>query len=242
MSPERWDTSLAELREQLAETCASHLPPDDAEFLTALARPAIRMSHSAKPAHSHLGGAALLPKEHTWPNWEGKPLALVAVVDVEDLAGYVTDAPLPSTGVLNFFYEADEQQAWGFEPRHKDGWRVVLADRAESVEVNPPAGTTVFERIDLAPTQILTLPGWEEPSVERIFPPHAPKVGRGLHRRAARRRQEREDAQRKAFWAIQDAWRPANEHPDRDRCRECVSGVVRSGPRREVVVREGSLQ
>ena len=27
-----------------------------------------------------------------------------------------------------------------------------------------------------------------------------------------------------------------------DRCRECVSGVVRSGPRREVVVREGSLQ
>ena len=28
----------------------------------------------------------------------------------------------------------------------------------------------------------------------------------------------------------------------RDCCRECVSGVVRSGPRREVVVREGSLQ
>ena len=28
----------------------------------------------------------------------------------------------------------------------------------------------------------------------------------------------------------------------RDCCRECVSGVVRSGPRREVVVRGGSVQ
>jgi hypothetical protein len=42
-------------------------------------------------------------------------------LDLADITGLRTDLDLPGLEVLNFFYEAEEQQAWGFDTAHADG-------------------------------------------------------------------------------------------------------------------------
>ena len=165
------NVDVARLRQQLADVCARRVPPDVARVVEGLARPAIRLRHSDEPLRSHLGGAALIDDLAQWPRWHGRPLSLVAVIDLAELALFESDPDLPTSGVLNFFYDYEEQP-WGFEPEHRGGWRVVLADPASGRPVSPPEGADAFASIGLVPQQTLSIPGWEEPAVESVFPPH----------------------------------------------------------------------
>lgn len=197
------------LRDQLEGIARAHLSPADADLLTALARPAVRLDHSDGAPTSHVGGAARLPASLEWPAWTDKPLSLVAVVDLSDIAAFAIDLVLPTTGLLNFFYEADEQAAWGWDPEHRDGWRVVLVDPDEAVDRTPPEGALVFPRMGLAPSQTLTIPGWEEPAVATIYPPywhHTEQGGFSRHSPDDSQGEEEKERKREAFWAVAEEW------------------------------------
>lgn len=186
------NSEIEVLRERLDAICRRHLSLRGAELVTALARPAIRLHHSHAGTRSHLGGAALLEHPDQWPWWNNRPLSLVAVLDLGELSPFSSDPALPPGGTLNVFYD-DEEQPWGFKPEDHGGWRVVCSDPDSAEPVAPPAGAHSFVSIGLRPTQTLTIPGWEEPAVEPVFPPHQD-------------RSEAAERAREAFSSVADAW------------------------------------
>jgi uncharacterized protein YwqG len=149
--------------QQLTSLAHEFLGPTDAETFIGLARPAISLQRAARgtATRGHLGGVAALEQGQQWPIWHGKPLSLLAVLDLDALRGFDCDLDLPQSGVLNLFYEV-EQQPWGFDPAHGGGWRVVFAETNAAADRTSPAGATHFPRIDLAPSQTLTMPSWDE--------------------------------------------------------------------------------
>lgn len=54
------------------------------------------------------------------------------------------EIPLPRDGWLNFFYDAEEQGAWGFDPAQRDAWRVIASSSAAR-PVDPEAALPVVE-------------------------------------------------------------------------------------------------
>ncbi len=161
--------ALTRQRRQTEDLAREHLDAADADYYLGLLRPAVRLEHSELDVGgSHLGGSPTLGKGDEWPTWNGQPLSFVMALDLADLADLRTDLDLPGSGVVNFFYEAAEQQAWGFDPAHAGGWRVLLND-GQGERVQAPDGAATFAEIWLRSVQTLTAPGWEEPVVRRIW-------------------------------------------------------------------------
>jgi uncharacterized protein YwqG len=150
------------LYDTLLDVARAHLPVELADEYMAVARPAIRMNHASRATGSWLGGEAMLDPGTEWPRWGEQPLALICVLEVDELGGLQTDAPLPDGGILNFFYESREQQAWGFDPHHRGGWRVIPADPGSARLVTPPPDCDDFGRQYLVPEQVLTIPDFED--------------------------------------------------------------------------------
>ena len=48
----------------------------------------------------------------------GVPMAFLAQIRLSDAVAYDPDARLPRSGMLYFFYEAQEQK-WGFDPKDR---------------------------------------------------------------------------------------------------------------------------
>jgi uncharacterized protein YwqG len=167
---------LQELRDRLHEMASEHLGAAG-RLVEELARPAARLVHDEDAAGSRLGGEAVLEPGMAWPSWGDQPLALVAVVDLAQLQDLVVDVSLPRSGLLNFFYEVEDQQAWGFDPSHRDGWRVLLSRAGAGERRAAPEGTAVFDVAGLRAEQTLTVPGWEEPALAEALPPDADRVG-----------------------------------------------------------------
>jgi len=159
---------LARRQQQIESLAREHLDPADAAYYLSLLRPAVRMEHADVPVgRSRLGGCAVLDDAGAWPRWNGRPLSFLMVLDLADLAGMETDLVRPESGLLNFFYEADEQQAWGFDPDHADGWRV-LPNSGRGDLVEGPDGALSFSEIPLRPVQNLTAPGYGEQVTDDI--------------------------------------------------------------------------
>jgi uncharacterized protein YwqG len=139
------------------------LPRGAAGRLIAKARPAVALLHG--PATStvvtRLGGRPLLEPDEEWPEYLDTPLSFLALVDLAELRDLTAGTGLPRSGLLNFFYETDEQ-AWGFDPADRGSWRVLAADPTTAELRVEPDGTPRFPEIPLAGRRIATLPGWEE--------------------------------------------------------------------------------
>jgi uncharacterized protein YwqG len=112
-----------------------------ADALVALARPAIRLvpELAADPDHTRtrLGGAAELPPATPWPTYAGRPLALVAQVDLAEVAALGVPTGLPAEGLLAFFYDSVEQPP-GSDP----------ADRGSAAVLHTPAATPTRQRAE----------------------------------------------------------------------------------------------
>jgi uncharacterized protein YwqG len=74
---------------------------------------------------SHMGGLPDLPNGVSWPEVNGKRLAFLAQFNLSDLYPFDEGHLLPSSGLLLFFYDA-EQSVWGFDPKDRDYWRVIF--------------------------------------------------------------------------------------------------------------------
>ena len=82
---------------------------------------------------TRFGGRPDVPKDFVWPTFETatifddivkeRPLSFMAQFRCADLAPYDTEALLPKTGILSFFYETLSME-WGYSPENKGCSRV----------------------------------------------------------------------------------------------------------------------
>ena len=79
--------------------------------------------------NSKLGGLPDLPPATTWPALNGAPMSFVAQIRLSDLNHLETAKDLPATGLLSFFYDA-QQQTFGDKPSDRGGWAVIYHDGA----------------------------------------------------------------------------------------------------------------
>lgn len=128
--------------------------------------PAVAFSLIEAPtSRSVFGGAPLVPREFEWPTYTpapvecppavlamlgvtapspptNRPLDFLLQIDVADIRNLAAAAALPRDGLLTFFYDA-ENQPWGFDPAHQDGFRVRLFDGNDLVSRVPPSRALV---------------------------------------------------------------------------------------------------
>lgn len=147
------------------------LEPATVEKLTALLRPQIKLiptgpveEDETPPWTSKLGGFPDLPVGADWPlhgsldpgapkarrrysDTELGPLEFLAQVNLADVARVGSDLPLPTDGLLLFFYDAKEQ-AFGFDPADGQGRRVIYV----------PAGVETKRQMSASPDEILVRP------------------------------------------------------------------------------------
>ena len=112
------------------------------------------------PGASKLGGLPDLPAGAAWPAWNGKPLGLVAQINLDDLRAYPEAQALPNAGWLYFFYDG-RQQAFGDKPADWGAWQVLYAPAGPLTRQAAPAGLPAESRfkacaVDFTPE--LTLP------------------------------------------------------------------------------------
>ncbi|WP_158562746.1 DUF1963 domain-containing protein [Marinitenerispora sediminis] len=107
---------------------------------------------------SRLGGPALLEPGTPWPDHEGVPLNLLAVLDTDALAPWLTADDLPvRPGLLNFFhqYEADGAQGHSIAP---EACRVIPARPRRAEVVPAPAEATAFAPVPLHTRPVVSGP------------------------------------------------------------------------------------
>jgi uncharacterized protein YwqG len=85
------------------------------------------------PGASKFGGAPDLPRDTEIPSKDGKPLTLIAQLNLADAALAGNTRLLPGSGVLSFFYEIEEQP-WGGEDDDRSGWKVLYFENPEELE------------------------------------------------------------------------------------------------------------
>lgn len=145
--------------------------------LAALRQPSVRL-HAVRavdqviePGASKLGGQPDLPRETRWPTFRSRPLAFVAQVNLAEVSGLEGAALLPDAGLLSFFYEAADQNVWGFDPADRGGWAVVFTPPGNPTQrAQHPAGVAPQDRYRAArlqPTSEVTYAPWGFPQVEQ---------------------------------------------------------------------------
>jgi uncharacterized protein YwqG len=102
-----------------------------------LAQVAIRLtSRAADDAQlpvgaSKLGGAPDLPPAAAWPAWKNASMSFVAQIQLGDVRPFDAEHRLPASGLLLFFYDA-QQQTYGADPADRGGWQVRYVAKALS--------------------------------------------------------------------------------------------------------------
>lgn len=122
----------------------------DSRDVEALAQPlaaaAAHAVHCREQTASHLGGSPLATPDLIWPSRDGRPLAFLARVDLAQLQRTLPVEWLPPNGALLFFYDVAEQP-WGFDPKDRDGWRVVYLENPELAEMPFPLTLDAANRL-----------------------------------------------------------------------------------------------
>ncbi|MBK8305006.1 MAG: DUF1963 domain-containing protein [Chloracidobacterium sp.] len=144
-------------KDELDQKITEHKLEHHREAIEAGIRPCIRL-YLAKADEdemplgaSKMGGRPDLPPSFPWPfetrrpahdrdkrfNPDGEtkpllPLSFVAQIKLSDVAPLDDEAILPATGILYFFYSA-EQEVWGFDPRDHSGFKVQYYDGDETL-------------------------------------------------------------------------------------------------------------
>jgi uncharacterized protein YwqG len=141
-------------------------------YLDTLRLPAIALFKAAKGRRSRLGGLPTLPPDVPWPEWRGKPLAFLCQLDLGEIPLECDRQGLPPAGTLLFFY-AQEQDAWGYDPQHRDGWRVVYSSSppGDAPERAAPLGLDkdcTYKPTPLAMEPIGTYPDCEDARIEAL--------------------------------------------------------------------------
>ena len=111
-----------------------------------------------------LGGPALLEPGTPWPELDGFPLSLHAVLDTDALAPWLGDQLPTRPGLLNFFYLDPDVPYEKYE--HLDlspeAGCVITADPARAVETAAPEPAQSYPTTPVHATEVTMLPdGWD---------------------------------------------------------------------------------
>jgi uncharacterized protein YwqG len=119
-----------------------------------------------------IGGRPDLPQGFQWPVFDDNHLAFIAQLNLEEIAPYDTEHLLPGTGILYFFYDAN-QEIWGFDPGDSGGWKVIYFDgdpntlqRMDFPESIPEDARFQACRIEIKNEP--SLPAWESVYIEEL--------------------------------------------------------------------------
>ncbi|MEV5572220.1 DUF1963 domain-containing protein [Spirillospora sp. NPDC052269] len=141
-------------RAELRRLCSKFVADDVARQVFEIAAPAMRIEPGGS-GRSRFGGPGLLDAGVDWPEWNGIPLTLLAVLDLAELPG---PDVLPREGVLNVFhYDPDlpSDVEWPY-PDFGDGCAVLLSHQGQ--EVPAPERATAFVPQNVRFEPVLTLP------------------------------------------------------------------------------------
>lgn len=164
----RWDDVAVYFDDPavLLPMCVDRLGDQTGRQFAALARRGFLLERPAEQdvaaGRCRLGGAALLDPGAAWPQAAGLPLSLLAVLDLDALAGWLGEAlPAQRPGLLNFF-RADPDipvpDLLRLDLRDPDSWRVVPADAARAVETSAPAPARVYPVVPMHAAAVTMLP------------------------------------------------------------------------------------
>lgn len=111
------------------------IDPAIVQLAESLKRRSLRIvssSQAPQPDGSRFGGQPFAPKDLDWPiSPMGVPLHFLCQIALKDLNSFEAARPLPETGSLLFFYDA-ESQPWGFDPAEQGSWRVLYFPENEN--------------------------------------------------------------------------------------------------------------
>lgn len=85
---------------------------------------------------SKLGGTPDLPDAVQWPMMADVPLSFVAQINLTDAQSLDTDKLLPASGLLSFFYDAN-QQTYGSDPADRAGYKVLYTADTSTLKRRP---------------------------------------------------------------------------------------------------------
>lgn len=120
-----------------------------------------------KLGQSKIGGQPDLPEKVDWFKDEnGKSLSFIAQINFSETKLFDKTGTLPTNGIIYFFYSA-EQQAWGFDPKDKDKFKVSyfngdlkILKRAEfPADLDRHAR---YKSCKLTYSNSVSLPNWEQ--------------------------------------------------------------------------------
>lgn len=175
----------------------------------------------AEDAGSRFGGTALLPPGHDWPRTgDGKPLSFLALVNTADVQAPAEVPGLPADTLLGFFYEADEQQGWGFRPDDRQFSAVIPVPAASAVAVTAPPGALTFPAYRMLPRTVTTIPDQDEPPLEELDADFT----------AYQRLSEDLEPDDKAPWHRMFGWPELVQSPMQLECQLASSGLNVGGP------------
>lgn len=110
-----------------------------AEAIKAVVRPTIEIvklasDENLKIGTSKIGGTPDLKNETQWPKTDkSKSMSFIAQINCEEISKYDVQELLPKKGLISFFYCPD-QEAWGFDPKDKDSFKVIYTEKIEYVK------------------------------------------------------------------------------------------------------------
>jgi uncharacterized protein YwqG len=122
---------------------------------------------------SKIGGKPDLPKNIEWfKEGNDKPLSFIGQINLEEIQEFNSESQLPTKGILYFFYSAS-QEAWGFDPKDKDKFKVFYSEQQNNLERKEfPSSLEADARF--SPTQLtfknsFSLPSWENEIVSETL-------------------------------------------------------------------------
>jgi uncharacterized protein YwqG len=108
-------------------------------------------------SRSRCGGRPFLPTDFVWPRSKKRVLDFVVQVDLTELIEFAPSGVLPSSVLLTFFYDL-ENQPWGYDPAELDGFHVELVAENSLVPHESPAVEHALQEHPLIFNQVMTLP------------------------------------------------------------------------------------
>ncbi|MBN2590911.1 MAG: DUF1963 domain-containing protein [Sedimentisphaerales bacterium] len=121
---------------------------------------------------SKIGGCPDLLNDIDWPSWKSVSLSFLCQINLADMAGFNCAEALPKSGLLSFFYHA-EQATWGFDPKDRGSWKVLYYDgpleklnRQSFPEDLPEEGQ--YEEAGIIFKETVTLPPWESKAITEL--------------------------------------------------------------------------
>lgn len=126
-----------------------------------------------KIGQSKIGGKPDLSSSSGWPMTNAnKSLSFIGQLNCAELKIFDKEGLLPSKGLISFFYCAD-QEAWGFDPKDSDRFKVIYTESIDNLErINFPKDLgehSIFQSNELTFESSLSLPDWEHEGIEGVL-------------------------------------------------------------------------